>query len=76
MAGGGLRKYVEALVIYERRVHFNAPESLSESILSSNDRSRTHTLPHAFASKLSRNTTILPQLSQPTTRSPSSVFDL
>ena len=34
-ASGGLKMYFETLVIYERRVHFHAPESLSESILSS-----------------------------------------
>ena len=76
---GGLRTYFEALVIYERHVYVHAPESLTESILSSDDRSRSHASPHAFASKLSRNTTNLPQLSQPTgttMRSPSSVFDL
>ena len=75
---GGLRTYFEALVIYKRYVHFQAPKSLTESLLSSDDRSCSHASPHAFASKLSRNTTISPQLSQPigtTMRLPSSVFD-
>ena len=53
-----LRTYFEALV-YERHVHFHAPELLTES---SDDRSRSHASPHAFALKLPRN---LPTLSQP-----------
>ena len=42
---GGLRTYFEALVIY---VHFHAPESLTESILLSDDRSRSHASPSRF----------------------------
>jgi hypothetical protein len=58
---------------------FRAPSSLSESIPASDERSRSHASPHAFASKPSRRTTIFPQLSQPagtTMRSRSSVFGL
>ena len=40
--------YFGALVLYEGRVHFGAPESLSESILASEDRSCSHASPLRF----------------------------
>jgi hypothetical protein len=73
--------HFKALVLNEGHVHFSSAilSSVSESISASEDRSRSQALLHAFASKPSRRTTMLPQLyqsSRPMMRSRSRTFGL